>query len=152
MDVYEKLQSLGLTLPELPAKGGIYKPVKQVGNFLFVSGQGSRGTGVPAITGKLGRDRSIEEGQEAARICVLKGLSFLHDYLKDLNKIKGLVRTLVFVNSAEGFYNQPQVADGASQLMVDLFGEEAGLGARAAIGVSELPGNISVEIEFIFEI
>ena len=151
MDVYARLKELNLTLPEPPKAGGIYKPVRQTGNCLYVSGQGPSKAGVPAFTGKAGADRTVEEAQEAARICVLNGLSVLHDYLGDLNKIKGLVKTLAFVQSAAGFNQQPKVIDAASALLRDIWGE-AGVGARSAIGVNELPGNITVEIEFIFEI
>lgn len=151
MDVYAKLKELNLALPSLPPKGGIYKPVRQAGNFLYVSGQGATKAGVPEITGKAGAERTIEEGQEAARLCVLNALSTLHDFLGDLNKIKGLVKTLGFVQSADGFTMQPKVIDGASALLRDIWGEN-GVGARSAIGVNELPGGITVEIEFIFEI
>jgi enamine deaminase RidA (YjgF/YER057c/UK114 family) len=151
MDIYARIKELGYEIPELPPKGGIYKPVKQVGSMLYVSGQGATIKGVPAIVGKVGAERTIEEGQEAARMCVLNGLSTLHDYLGDLNKIKSLVKTLGFVASADNFNQQPKVIDGASKLLADIFGED-GIGARSAIGVNELPGNITVEIEFIFEI
>lgn len=151
MNVYDTLKQMNLELPEPPPKGGIYKPVKQVGNMLYVSGQGPTRGGVPVLQGKLGKECSVEQGQDAARICVLNALSVLHDYLKDLNQIKGLVKTLAFVASADDFNQQPIVANGASQLLKDLFGED-GVGARSAIGVNELPGNIPVEIEFIFEL
>ena len=151
MDVYERLKELKLTLPELPPAGGIYKPVRQIGNCLYVSGQGSTKAGVPVITGKAGAERTVEEAQEAARMCVLNGLSVLHNFLGDLNKIKGLIKTLGFVQSAHGFNQQPKVIDGASALLRDIWGED-GVGARSAIGVNELPGNITVEIEFIFEV
>jgi enamine deaminase RidA (YjgF/YER057c/UK114 family) len=151
MDVYERIKELGYEIPELPPKGGIYKPVKQVGNMLYVSGQGATKKGIPVITGKVGAERTIEEGQDAARICALNALSTLHDYLGDLNKIKSLVKTLGFVASDDNFNQQPKVIDGASKLLADIFGED-GIGARSAIGVNELPGNITVEIEFIFEI
>lgn len=151
MDVYARLKELNLALPEPPPKGGIYKPVRQAGNCLYVSGQGATKAGAPVITGKAGAERTVEEAQEAARICVLNGLSVLHDFLGDLNKIKGLIKTLAFVQSAPGFSQQPKVIDGASALLRDIWGED-GVGARSAIGVNELPGNITVEIEFIFEI
>ena len=151
MDVYARLKELNLTLPAPPPLGGIYKPVRQIENCLYISGQGPTKAGVPVITGKAGAERTIEEAQEAARICVLNGLSVLNDYLGDLNKIKGLVKTLAFVQSAPGFNQQPKVIDGASSLLRDIWGE-AGVGARSAIGVNELPGNITVEIEFIFEV
>lgn len=151
MDVYERLAELELTLPELPPNGGIYKPVKQVGNLLYVSGQGATVCGVPEIVGKAGAECTVAQAQEAAKICVMNGLSTLHHYLSDLNRIKGLVKILAFVASAPGFNMQPKVIDKASQLLKDIWGED-GVGARSAIGVNELPGNITVEIEFIFEI
>lgn len=152
MDIYERLQDLNLTIPLLPPKGGIYKPVKQVGNLLYISGQGPTKEGKPVVDGKIGKDRSLEEGQLAARLCVLNALSYLNEYLGDLNRIKGVVKILAFVASSENFNDQPKVVDAASQLLMDLWGEDLGIGARSAIGVNELPGNISVEIEFIFEI
>lgn len=151
MDVYSRLKELNLELPELPPKGGIYKPVKQVGSILYISGQGATRKGVPVITGKMGVDRTIEEGREAARMCTLNALSTLHDYLGDLNRIKSVVKILAFVASASGFNMQPQVVDGASGLLEDIWGDD-GVGARSAISTNELPGNITVEIEFIFEI
>jgi len=151
MDIYARLKELNLTLPDPPPAGGIYKPVKQTGNCLYVSGQGPTKSGVPVITGKAGAERTVEEAQEAARMCVLNGLSVLHNYLGDLNKIKGIVKILAFVQSAPGFNLQPKVVDGASALLRDIWGE-AGVGARSAIGVNELPGNITVEIEFVFEV
>lgn len=150
MNVYDTLKRLGLELPPPPPKGGIYKPVKQVGSLLYVSGQGPTHGGVPVLQGKLGQECSIEQGQEAACLCTLNALSVLQEHVGDLNKIKSLVKTLAFVASADNFNQQPVVANGASQLLQELFGEE-GVGARSAIGVNELPGNIPVEIEFIFE-
>ena len=150
-DVYERLKELGHELPVQPPKGGIYKPARLLGNALYVSGQGATVAGVPEITGKIGVDRTIEEGQAAARLCVMNALSTLHSELGDLNKIRGLVKLLGFVQSAPQFSMQPKVIDGASALLRDIWGED-GVGARSAIGVNELPGNISVEIEFIFEV
>ena len=152
MDVYEKLKEMGLTLPPPPTPKGIYKPVKQAGNMLYVSGQTPSENGVAVVCGKVGAERTVEEGQHAARICTLNALSHLHNYLGDLNKIKNLVKTLGLVASAPNFNEQPKVINGASGLLRDLFGEDAGVGARSAIGTNELPGNVTVEIEFIFEI
>jgi len=151
MLVYENLKKLDIVLPALPPKGGIYVSVKRVGNLLFTSGVGPIVNGKSVFTGKLGRDLSIEDGQKAARIAAINIISVLHDYLTDLNKIEQIVKILGFVASAEHFGNQPQVLNGASQLFVDVFGEK-GQHARSAIGTSELPGNIPVEIEGIFEI
>ena len=152
MDVYLKLKELGIELPAPPIPMGIYKPVKQIGNMLYVSGQGPTKDGVSIVCGKVGSERTIEEGQEAARLCAINALSILHEYLGDLNKIKSTVNLLAFVASAPGFGRQPEVVNGASRLLADLFGDDNGIGARSAIGTNELPGNISVEIEFIFEV
>lgn len=151
MCVYENLKSLNLSLPEPPPLGGIYVPVKQIGNLLYTSGQGPIVGNKPIMVGKLGSERTIEEGQKAARICILNTLSVLHHYLGDLNKIKNVVKLLGFVSSAPGFNDQPKVINGGSELLIDLFGD-AGKHARSAVGANELPGNISVEIETIFEI
>ena len=152
MDVYEKLKEMDLNLPKPVYPKGIYKPVKQSGNMLYVSGQTASKDGAPAICGKVGAERTIEEGRDAARLCVINALSHLENYTGDLNKIKNLIKTLGFVASAPGFNQQPQVIDGASELLRDVFGEKIGMGARSSIGVNELPGNVTVEIEFIFEI
>jgi enamine deaminase RidA (YjgF/YER057c/UK114 family) len=152
MDIYKRLDELEIELPSPPPLAGIYKPVKQAGGFLYVSGQGPTENGVPLVTGKVGQDRSIEDGQYAARLCGLNALSVMHQHLGDLNKIKSVVKLLVFVASAEGFDRQPEVANGVSQLFLDIFGQERGIGARSAIGTNELPGGITVEAEFIFEV
>lgn len=150
-DVYKRIDELGYTLPDTPPQGGIYKPVKQVGNLLYVSGQGATKSGVPVVVGKVGGKCSLEQGQQAARICTLNALSTLHHFLGDLNKIKSVVKILGFVSSESGFNYQPKVIDACSTLLRDVFGD-AGVGARSAIGVNELPGDIACEIEFIFEI
>ena len=151
MCIYENIKKLNITLPEPPPRGGIYVPVKQVGNLVYTSGQGPIVEGKPAFIGKVGKELSIEEGQEAAKIVVINMLSALHQYLGDLNKIKNVVKLLGFVASSEDFYSQPQVINGASQLLIDVFGD-IGQHARSAIGTNVLPGNIPVEIEAIFEI
>lgn len=150
-DVYARMKDLGYELPELPPPGGIYKPVRQVGNLLYVSGQGATVKGVPTVVGKVGAERTVEEGQAAARMCTLNALSTLEHYLGDLNRIKGVVKILGFIASAPGFSLQPKVLDGCSMLLKELLGED-GVGARSAIGVNELPGNIACEIEYIFEV
>ena len=152
MNIYERIRELGYELPPAPPKGGIYKPVRQVGNMLYLSGQGATRDGKPVVFGRLGEECTIEKGQEAAVVCTLNALSVLDEYLGDLNKIKSVVKILVFVASAPGFHQQPKVADGASRFLMDIFGEDSGVGARSAIGVSELPGDIPVEIEYIFEL
>ena len=151
MNIYDRLKELELTLPQPPARGGVYVPVKQVGKLLFVSGQGPMVDGKPAFVGKVGAERTIEEGQEAARVCVLNTLAWLHEHLGDLNRIRDVVKLLGFVASAPGFNRQPEVINGASQLLVDILGD-SGWHARSAIGSNELPGNITVEVESIFEV
>lgn len=155
MDVYARLKEMNRELPELPPLGGIYKPARQIGNLLYVSGQGATVRGVPTIVGKVGlrpdSELGLEEGRKAAELCTMNCLSVLHNFLGDLNSIKSLVKMTGFVASEPGFNSQPQVIDAASQLMRDLFGED-GVGTRLAIGTNELPGNIAVEIEYIFEV
>lgn len=151
MDVYENLKKLGLSIPPAPPLGGLYVPVKQAGSLIYTSGAGPVVNGKPAITGKLGAAVSIEQGQEAARLCVLNILRALENHIGDLNKIKNIVKVLAFVQSAPGFNSQPTVINGASQLLFDIFGER-GRHARSAIGTNELPNDISVEIELIAEV
>lgn len=104
-----------------------------------------------SIDGKLGQDLTVEQGQEAAKCCMLNLLANLDAKLGDLNRIKRFVKVLAFVNSADDFTQQPQVVNGGSQLLLDLYGEERGLPARTAMGVNATPGNISVEIELLAE-
>lgn len=149
--VEEKIKSLGLELPPAPPAGGIYHPVLITGNYLYVSGQGPAQNDAQLITGKVGRDLSLEEGQLAARQVGLTMLSTIKVQIGDLDKIKRLIKTFGMVNSSAEFEQHPQVINGFSQLMVDIFGEENGKGARSAVGMS-LPGNIAVEVECIFEL
>ncbi|MCI6153288.1 RidA family protein [Fusobacterium perfoetens] len=153
MDVYENLKKLNIKLLDPTPKGGIYSITKEFGNKLvYVSGTAPWNSVDENIVGKLGKDLTIEEGQEAARRCLINILSNLHHELGDLNKIKSFVKILGFVASAENFYEHPKVIDGASKLLKEIFGEEIGLPTRSAIGVSSLPWNIPVEIELILEL
>ncbi len=151
MSAYENLSKRGYTLPAPPPLGGLYVRVKRIGNMAYVSGQGPTLNGVPAFKGKLGVEVTLAQGQEAARTCTLNALAVLHDSLGSLDKVKNVVKVLGFVASAPGFNDQPMVINGCSQLLIDVFGE-SGKHARSAIGTNELPGNIPVEIEFIFEV
>jgi len=151
MNAYENLEKLGYSLPELPPLGGLYARLKRIGNMAYVSGQGCMVNGEPVFKGKLGANVTIEQGQEAARICALNALAVLQDSLGSLDKVKNVVKVLGFVASAPGFNSQPLVINGCSQLLIDVFGD-AGRHARSAIGTNELPGGIPVEIEFIFEV
>lgn len=149
--VEEIIRELGLELPPPPPAGGIYHPVLITGNQLYVSGQGPFQSNKELIKGKVGRDLTLEEGQLAARQVGLTMLSTIKAQLGDLGKIKRLIKTLGMVNCYPEFEQHPQTINGFSQLMVDIFGDENGRGARSAVGMS-LPGNIAVEVECIFEI
>jgi len=151
-NVYDKLKEMNITLPSPPAKGGVYTPVMEFGgSFLYCSGCGPD-IGGGAITGKLGSEISIEDGQLAARNCMLNLLANLHEHLGDLNRIKRFVKVLGFVACSDDFYQQPLVINGGSSLLLELFGAETGLPARSAVGTNSLPFNISVEIEALVEI
>ena len=151
-NVYDKLKENGITLPAAPAKGGIYTPVQEFGpGLLYCSGCGPKRLDGTNMTGKLGRNLTVEQGQEAARCCMLNLLVNLDTKLGDLNRIKRFVKVLAFVNCTEDFDQQPQVVDGGSQLLVELFGEEAGCPARTAVGANALPGGIACEIEVLVE-
>lgn len=151
-NVYDKLREMGITLPTPPARGGLYTPVKEFGGkLLYCSGCGPQIDGT-SIDGKLGRDLTVEQGQQAAYRCMLNLLANLDAKLGDLNRIKRFVKVLAFVNSTDDFTMQPMVVNGGSQLLLDLFGEEVGLPARTAIGTNATPGNIACEIEMLVEI
>ena len=153
MLIEEKLKIRGLILPQPPKSGGIYTPIREFGgHFAYASGFGPANGDKAILLGKLGKELSVEEGREMARYCILNMLAaFKHAY-GDFERIKRFVKLLVFVSSENTFYEQPQVANGASGLITELFGEEAGLAARSAIGVNVLPGNIPVEIEALIEL
>ncbi len=151
INVEERIKELGLQLPPAPPAGGVYKPVIIVDKMLYVSGQGPVRSDQSLIKGKLGLDLTTEEGYETARQVGLTMLSTIKAQLGELNIIKQLVKTLGMVNSQPDFYEHPQVINGFSNLMVELWGEDLGKGARSAVGMI-LPGNIAVEVEAIFEI
>jgi len=150
-DIYQRLRALAIELPKTPARGGVYAPVKQSGSTLYVSGHIPNADGRIMFVGKVGAERSLEEGQAAARMCMLNILSQLHAFLGDLNRLKGPLKILAWVASAPGFGGQPLVINAASQLLIDLFGDE-GWCARSAIGANELPLDVTVEIEAVFEL
>ena len=151
MDIEKKITKLNLELPPPPPLGGVYKPVVVVDKMLYVSGQGPMRTDGSKICGKLGVDLNLEEGYRAARQVGLTMLSTIRSQIGDLNQLKRLIKTLGMVNSSPGFEDHPQVINGYSDLMVELFGDDLGKGARSAVGMI-LPGNIAVEIEAIFEL
>lgn len=149
MNIYDRLKELNIELPSAPPAMGLYTPVKIAGNMAYVSGQGPLTDGKLTCTGKVGKEVTIEQAQTAAREIAINTLALLHEYVGDLNRIKSVVKVLGFVASAEGFNKQPEVINAFSQVMTDVFGEKH---ARSAVGANELPLNISVEIESIFEL
>jgi enamine deaminase RidA (YjgF/YER057c/UK114 family) len=151
-DVNEIIKSLNITLPDPPSKAGIYTPVQEFGDhFLYCSGCGSVLSDGKTVKGKVGRDLDLEQGQLAARYCMLNILSNLRDKLGDLNRIKRFVKVLGFVNCVDDYTEQPKVINGGSQLLIDIFGEEIGKPARSAVGVNGLPGGLACEIEVLVE-
>lgn len=151
MNIYDRLNELNIKLPQPPEQKGIYKAVNQSGKLLWTSGTGPVADGKLIYSGKIGANLTITEGQECAKIATLNILSAVNKYLGDLNRIKKVVKLLVFVASANDFNRQPEVANTASQLLIDIFGEE-GLASRSAVGVNVLPLDFPVEIEAIFEL
>lgn len=152
MTATQRLLEMGLSLPPAPVKGGVYQSVKPFGhNLFYVSGCGPNQPG-QQFAGKLGRDYTLAEGQQAARCAMLNFLAAVEDRIGSLDRVKSIVKVLVLVSGTDEFYEQPQVANGATQLLVELFGEQAGAPSRSAIGVNALPGNIPVEIEGIVEV
>ena len=140
-------------MPNPPARGGVYEPVKDFGsNFCYCSGCTPTYNGEIRMTGKLGKEISVEKGQEAARYCVLNLLANLRAKYGSLDRVKRIVKMIAFVAGTDEFYDHPKVANGASELLVEVFGEEAGRGARSAIGVNALPGNAPVEVEILVEL
>lgn len=151
MNVENKLKSLGLKLPEMPKPLGAYVPAIRIGDILFTSGQGPIMEGKIKYQGKLGKDLTLEEGYEAAKLCALNCLSAIKMEIGDLDKIERIVKVVGFVNSAQGFTEQSLVINGASDLLQNLFGER-GKHVRVSVGVSELPNNMAVELEIMVKL
>ena len=147
----EKLKELGLTLPDPPAPAGAYVRAKRTGNLIFVAGQIPMVAGELKYVGRVGEDLTLEDGYEAARICALNALSILKAEAGSLENIKQLVRVAGFVRSSTGFTDQPKVINGASELLAEVLGER-GTHARLAIGSTELPLGVAVELEVIAEV
>jgi enamine deaminase RidA (YjgF/YER057c/UK114 family) len=151
MTFEEKLTSLGLALPEAPKPVATYVPAVQTGNLLFLSGVLPMRNGQLAFTGKLGRDLTVPEGVEAAKVAILNALAIAKQELGSLDRITRVVKVVGHVASADGFAEQPQVLNGASDLLVAIFGD-AGRHARVATGAAELPRGAAVEIEVILAV
>ncbi|MCI8418204.1 MAG: RidA family protein [Lachnospiraceae bacterium] len=146
-----RLKELGIELP-IPARPvAEYVPSKQTGNLVFVSGQDCRRGGKLLYEGKVGKELTLEQGVEAARQAMINAMAVLKMHVGDLDRVKQIVKVLGFVNSADGFVHQPMVINGASELLVEVFGEK-GRHSRSAISANELPFNTPVEIELIAEV
>ena len=150
-NVEDQLKELGFTLPVTPKPVAEYVPAKRVGNLVYVSGQGPIQEGKPVYIGRVGQEVSLEEGYKAAQICALNCLSAVKEAVGSLEQVEEVIQVRGFVNSAPNFHDQPKVVNGASELLVNIFGKR-GKHARAALGTSNLPGNIPVEIEMIVRI
>ncbi|MCH1495916.1 MAG: RidA family protein [Rubripirellula sp.] len=152
MSADERLANLGVELPPAPKPMGVYKPIVICGNMAYLSGHGPLKADKSLITGRLGLDMDVEAGYEAARTTGLAMLATLQAELGSLNRVKRLVKLLGLVRSMDSFGEQPAVINGCSELFREVFGEDAGVAARSALGTNSLPGGIAVEIEAIFEI
>lgn len=153
MNIAERMEQLGITLPEPPPRGGLYMPCKRfAGNLVYISGCGPDLPDAPYKKGKLGKDLTLEEGMTAAKRCILNAMAVLQREIGSLDRVVSIAKILVFVSSDDDFYQQPQAANGASQQLVDIFGEAVGCPSRSAIGVNVLPGNIPVEVELLVEV
>ena len=152
MSVEERMTELNLELPPPPKPMGVYRPVLVLGNVAYTSGHGPVKSDGSLIVGRVGEELDQQAGYDAARQTGLALLSSLRAELGSLDRVKRIVKTLGMVNCSLDFEQQPAVINGFSELMVEVFGEEKGIGARSAVGVGSLPGNIPVEIEAIFEI
>ena len=150
MAVEDTLAKLGIVLPMPPAAGGNYVPAKTIGNLVYLAGAiSTNAEGI--ITGTIGIDRDVPVGYEAARACALTQLAVLQSYLGSLDAVQEIVSVNGYVNAVHGFGNSPDVINGASDVLIEIFGE-AGRHVRAAIGVSSLPRNALVELQMIVAI
>jgi enamine deaminase RidA (YjgF/YER057c/UK114 family) len=146
-----RLKALGIELPPAPKPVASYVPAVRAGNLVFLAGQGPLAGGKPTVTGKVGAELTEEEGYKAARVTILTSLAALRAEIGSLDRVTRIVKLVGWVNSAPGFTRQPWVINGASDLLVEIFGD-AGRHARSAVGANELPFNIPVEIEMIVEV
>ena len=147
----QRLRQLGIVLPPAPKPVAVYVPTVQTGNLLFASGHGPVGPDGKLVIGRVGSDLTLQQGYQAARLTALAMLSSMRGALGSLDKVARLVKVTGMVNCTSSFTQQPEVINGFSELMVQVFGEIDGKGARSAVGMGSLPRNIPVEIEAIFE-
>ena len=147
----ERIAELGLTLPEVVPPLAAYQPTAHSGNLVFTAGQLPGRDGVMLATGKLGEAVSAEQGYECARQCAINALAAIKAEIGELSAIKRVVKAVVFVASTPDFTGQPQVANGASEFLGEVFGD-AGKHARSAVGVAVLPLDVPVEVELVVEV
>lgn len=150
--VHERFLSLGLALPPAPAPAGVYKPCVTVGGLLYVSGHGPLLPDGSLMTGRVGRDLDADAGKAAARQVGLTILATLVANVGDLGRIARVIKVLGMVNATDDFTRHPFVINGCSELFAEVWGSDAGIGVRSAVGMGSLPGDIPVEIEAIFEL
>jgi enamine deaminase RidA (YjgF/YER057c/UK114 family) len=152
MSAEQRLSELGIVLPPPPPRGGVYQPVVVAGGFAYVSGHGPLKADGTYVTGRLGAGLDVAAGKEAARIVGLAMLASLRARLGTLDRVSRVVKLLGMVNAAADFLEHPAVINGCSELFADIWGPDAGVGARSAVGMGSLPHDIAVEIEGIFEL
>ena len=152
VDPEARLQELGIELPNPPAPVANYVRSVRTGNLVFLAGHGPLKPDGGYVTGKVGQDLTIEQGYEAARLTAIALLASLKAEIGDLNKVTRIVKVMGMVNATDDFTEQPQVINGFSDLMVEVFGEARGKHARAAVGMNSLPIGIAVEIEMVVEV
>jgi len=152
MSAEARLAELKLELPPAPKPVAVYKPLVIVDRLVYVSGHGPLKPDKSLIVGRVGSDLNLAQGQAAARQVGLAILATLRSELGSLDRVKRVIKTLGMVNSAPDFLDHPKVINGCSELFAEIWGTENGVGARSAVGMGPLPGNIAVEIEVIFEL
>lgn len=150
MRIEQELEKLGFALP-VPKPLAAYIPAVRSGDLVFTAGQGPTVDGKPKFIGKLGRELTEEQGYQAAQICAVNCLACVKSVIGDLDKVEQIVKVLGFVASAEGFTRQPWVINGASEMLIKLFGDR-GKHARSAIGTNQLPNGIPVEVEIVVRV
>jgi enamine deaminase RidA (YjgF/YER057c/UK114 family) len=149
--IEEKLNEMGIEIPVAPKPLASYIPATKAGNLIFTAGQIPMVDGELKYKGKVSKEISLAEGIKAAELCTVNCLSVIKSEVKNLDNIKRVIKVTVFVNSTNGFTDQPKVANGASDLLVKIFGDN-GKHVRSAVGVNELPIDSSVEVEMIVEV
>ena len=152
MSADAKIQELGLELPPAPAPMGVYKPNVITGNLAYLSGHGPVKTDSSLMVGRVGDDLDLDAGYQSARQVGLTMLATLRENLSSLDRVKRVIKVLGMVNCTADFPDHPKVINGCSELFAQVWGDENGIGARSAVGMGSLPGNIPSEIEAIFEI